>query len=919
MALGALVGLLHVNPADFGKQCDGTLGMMPVGTGVVDGLTRGGKEMQRRTALLLASVAAMSCPSAGWAGAGLGKPGNPILLGALSSMRFNVDSVDTEPINGFIPQVVMGLTNENNNDDEYSGVEGFGIASSSPGGLALPTTGGSPVYVVATLDAGSSGDIVSYDSAQAFDFTDAGLVDGGSQTTTISGASGDEDVTITNALGVYATDFSHASVNGGALTVSSGSLQGQYNVPILVGNQGDGLPNIIGSPILAQYRATIQNSVPQHLNVGGVVYQTPKVTLGAFSTTIPTGYSKLTLKAYDSLGEGPETENSPYYINYNVLEGGEGGPVDPSTPGIWASFFTNGGVGISRNGTSASGQTFLLDTGAQVSVISNDEAASVGIFNASPATADFTEQVQGVGGITEVPGYFLNTLTLTTQGGVMTWNRVPVLVLDVADPRDPTSALPGILGTSLFSDRDLILNANVGTTAQTYLAIGPQMQWQNTSGGNWSTSGNWAVVLPNGIDMQANFYGAITAPATVNVDSAFTVGRITFDNANRYTLSGSGSITLSDSADASQINVRTGSHTIATPVTLASDTTITVIPTTSTLTMSGIISSSGSYGIIESGFGTVLLSNANTYTGDTNVTSGTLTITGSINSINVTTAIGAILNASGTVNAGLSKSTVLNSDGVVNIFPSTSGLAAVTLASIEVGSDPTSKVTVLPPSLHANRTVLITSSLTFPGTTDAWQGQLDLTGNDAIIHGGNLATITNQIKSGYAVGSFTGTGITSSTAGTDPTHRNTLGVLLNSDGHGHVLYSTFDNQSVGLADVLVKYTYYGDADLSGKVDGNDYTLIDSGYGSHGSKTGWQNGDFNYDGSIDGSDYSLIDNTFNSQSATGLVEIATQMASSTAEIASPTSVPEPASVGLLGIGSIAFLKRRRISGDRGSNM
>ena len=178
---------------------------------------------------------------------------------------------------------------------------------------------------------------------------------------------------------------------------------------------------------------------------------------------------------------------------------------------MWASFFTNGGV-VLRDGNRATNQTFLLDTGSQVSVISNDEAASLGIFNASPATADFTADVEGVGGTTVAPGDSLNTLSLLTQGGVLTWNRVPVIVLDIADPRDPTQAVPGILGTNLFDDRNLILNTNVDQTAQTYLAIGPQMMWQNTGSGNWSNASNWAVVLPNGVDMQANFYGSITRP-----------------------------------------------------------------------------------------------------------------------------------------------------------------------------------------------------------------------------------------------------------------------------------------------------------------------------------------------------------------------------------------------------------------------
>jgi autotransporter-associated beta strand protein len=582
--------------------------------------------MRRRTALLLSAVVALSCPAVGLAE----KPVGPLYsLSTLSTLRISVNRIDTEPIDGFIPQIVIGLTDQQSGDNAYGGIEGFGISSPSPGGNSLPfnLSAQNPYtlpaqYAIATLDSGSSGDVISYDSAQQFDLADAGLQ--GSKTTTISGASGNETVAITNALGTYASDFSNTTVVGGALSVKSpAAMQGQYNVPVLEGNQGDGLPNAIGSPILAQYRVTIANSQPQHVTVGGLVYQTPTVTLGAFSSTVPAGYSMLTLKTADALTGRAEGEKAPYYLNTGLT-----GPTNPDTPGVWASLFTSGGVGISRNGFSAANQAFLLDTGAQVSVISTAEAAEVGILKPSLATADFTEQAQGVGGITEVPGYYLDALTLVTQAGVLSWNRVPVIVLDVADPRSPSSSLPGILGTDLFSDRDLILNTNVGTKAQTYLAIGPQMQWQNSSGGNWSNASNWAVVLPNGIDMQANFYGSITAPATINVDAAYTVGRITFDNAKSYTLGGPGSITMDDSADGAQINVRTGSHTIATPLILASDTTVTVIPATSTLTVSGVVSSSGGpFGITECGFGTLLLTNANTYSGATNVSTGTLTIT----------------------------------------------------------------------------------------------------------------------------------------------------------------------------------------------------------------------------------------------------------------------------------------------------
>jgi len=64
-------------------------------------------------------------------------------------------------------------------------------------------------------------------------------------------------------------------------------------------------------------------------------------------------------------------------------------------------------------------------------------------------------------------------------------------------------------------------------------------------------------------------------------------------------------------------------------------------------------------------------------------------------------------------------------------------------------------------------------------------------------------------------------------------------------------------------DVLVRYTLFGDADLSGSLTSNDYFQIDTGFVAN--RTGWINGDFDYDGTITTNDYFLIDNAFLAQS------------------------------------------------------
>jgi fibronectin-binding autotransporter adhesin len=178
-------------------------------------------------------------------------------------------------------------------------------------------------------------------------------------------------------------------------------------------------------------------------------------------------------------------------------------------------------------------------------------------------------------------------------------------------------------------------------------------------------------------------------------------------------------------------------------------------------------------------------------------------------------------------------------------------------------------------------------------------GTINLKDNRLVIHNINQATadattaaVFTQLHNGFAGGTWAG--------GTSPS-------ILSSVAAGSSLYTLGEVESG--TDVKVNYAYYGDADLSGIVDGTDYSLIDAGFGSGGTKTGWQNGDFNYDGHIDGSDYSLIDNAFNTQTGSAP---AVQVATNTSEIAGGTgsAVPEPGSLSLIGIGAAGLLSRRR---------
>jgi hypothetical protein len=250
------------------------------------------------------------------------------------------------------------------------------------------------------------------------------------------------------------------------------------------------------------------------------------------------------------------------------------------------------------------------------------------------------------------------------------------------------------------------------------------------------------------------------------------------------------------------------------------------------------------------------------------------------------------------------------------VISSTTNTGA-SVGPINISSGAAVAVTI-PAAVASTRGVLFTPSVSIATSAGgAFAGKLDLGYNDLVVTGNTLAQVTAMVGSGYNSGAWNGNGIASSAAASDSTHLSALGVIVNDIGGtplygtGGTIASTFDGSTPADGSILVKYTYYGDANLDGKVDGSDYSRIDADALSGGSLTGWQNGDFNYDGVIDGSDYTLIDNSYNTQNAVDpLVVAASLVATPTAQIAGTSAVPEPTALGLLTVAAAGLVGRRR---------
>lgn len=281
--------------------------------------------------------------------------------------------------------------------------------------------------------------------------------------------------------------------------------------------------------------------------------------------------------------------------------------------------------------------------------------------------------------------------------------------------------------------------------------------WLGNSG-DWSMTGTWTGgIIADGIDLTAFFTGAnITADRIIHLDTARTIGNITFTDAtassNNLTISGSGILTLDRTSGLPVINVTQAGRT---------------------LTISSQIS--GTDGLQKNGSGILSLSGNNDYTGTTVINGGILTISNNtaLGAISGNTSIAATgsnngprLTLSGNINSSenISISGTTEAGDFASVISSTSGTNTlsgnITLAS------PTNGI-----RLGANGGNLVLSgTIGQTGTARTLllqaTGGANLTINNAIANGGAALSIVSQSTNGsVTLNAASGTGIGATTIG----------------------------------------------------------------------------------------------------------------------------------------------------------
>jgi autotransporter-associated beta strand protein len=383
------------------------------------------------------------------------------------------------------------------------------------------------------------------------------------------------------------------------------------------------------------------------------------------------------------------------------------------------------------------------------------------------------------------------------------------------------------------------------------------MYWADVSGGNWSNFDLESMSWTN----QGAFAPIAPAASLTWNNTGGTGDGMTWDvGTNQNWNNGSGPATYSDGSDVTFDDNNVNNYAVAlnTPVSPGS---VTFANNNAPYTISGTGSIGGAGSLTMSGTSTVFLSNTggNTYSGGTNVSAGTL-----------------VIGAAGALPAG---GAISITGGALQLAANTGG---ETLSSLSISAG----------------------------------GFLDVGNNHVIISdpGGSIdATIRGYLANGYNNGSWHGTSgaATGGGIGSSSATGTQYGIGYADGADGGI-------SGITSGQLEVKYTLYGDANLDGSVNSIDFGNMAANFGKSGKV--WDQGDFNYDGVVNSIDFGLLAGNFG-KSVGGNADVTSADWAALDAFASANGlmadVPEPATTGLLALGIVGVLTRRRrsVSGTR----
>jgi autotransporter-associated beta strand protein len=829
----------------------------------------------------------------------------PFSQGILDNGQLNVNSTGLNASTGIYSRPITGtgrMVFSGTGITTLTGTNSFTGSTSVTGGTLVLS---SPVGVAGNNFGGALQGSISVGSAGTLQTTAASQI-GNTATLNVNGGNvnllgQDQTVgSVTMTGGQIQTTGVGLGVNSGMVTVSRGS-------PSIIGGLRSSSTftfNVSNNATL-----TVANSISGYNAATGLVL-TGGGLLSVYASsqlsTIDVQQGILQIAEGGSFGGAnlSTTVESGGTLSLNNQPLTIGDLIGTGTVSQGTGTLTIGSIAGSTFGGTIYGSGPLIKSGSGTLTLSGTDA-STGTTTVSAGTLIVTGTINGVGTVTVNAGAGLAG-TGSITGPVNVSGNISTGVTTNTPGKTAAVLTVGtgsLLSGSLFEDLTAIntsdelvfssgssgtvtLGGSLKVTNPNSIAFAAGQSYQLLGFGGNTESGTFGTVtlptLPSSLAWNtSSLYtsGFITigagtvivnGPASLNWTNAAGTGAWNIASDANWNNSAGAVVTYSDTSNSAlsagdnvSFTDNNGGNYAVTLNTVVHPTSVLVNNSLGNYTLSGTGSIAGPGGLTKTGSSALTINTVNSYTGPTNISGGTVTL------------------------------------GVAGALP--------TGTNLTIGSGATVFVKNV-----GNSVAVSVGSLSVAG-------KFDLNNNSLVVHSSTLTAINALVKSGYNSGGWNGTtGIDSSAASANSL--TALGVIVNDNGSGSPLYgsggtlaSTFSGASPTDGDVLVKYTYYGDTNLDGKVDGSDYSRIDSSFLSENfvnglptsPMSGWYNGDFNYDGVVNGSDYTLIDNAFNTQGAI----LADIVATPTAQIAGNSSVPEPASIAILGIPMLALLKRR----------
>jgi predicted aspartyl protease len=366
--------------------------------------------------------------------------------------------IDSPPIDGFVPWVVVSITDRSNGYWDFDAVPTTDVVGNHL------TENPQSDYAIGIFDTGASAHVISDNDAFKTGLYDEGFVT--SLEVELIGATGTAIAHTSNPLGIFIAGLDVLGPNG--LLLDDSQMLGEYNVSVIVGDPAESpnLPTAVGIPLGVYLNTAFCNNKQLSVTIDGNDFNSPYISFYSLDDSSVPSYSNLI-----DLQLRPIDASAVQYMPCDLIGdcGSEpdGTPLYPST--IWGmlssqSLYFLPWVNLADGSYSINNiDGFMFDTGAQITVISRTLASGLHLSTKNP---DFTVEIQDVTGqVTTAPGFYLDSLEIPADGEWLEYTNVPVIELNVDSPEGGT--LDGIIGMNLFIDLNFVIKGG-GLAGQGY-------------------------------------------------------------------------------------------------------------------------------------------------------------------------------------------------------------------------------------------------------------------------------------------------------------------------------------------------------------------------------------------------------------------------------------------------------------------